>query len=556
MCIRVVCLIVLVQVCLTDIVTGNGLELLQTATSPAAFHDSGERYDPPKCHPNTRVAVMKTIADWTLGLDQDTREKFIMWLTGAAGAGKSAILQSFAEQQDLEGRLLSSFFFGKSDPDRNNSRKLVATIAYQIHKKIPDVRQYMLNAVEEDPLIFTRSLFTQFTTLVVQPLQAALLLESGFFDQLGAPRVIVIDGLDECIDRREQKDILLTISRITQQYQLPVSFLISSRPEHDIVTTFSSSQLRDISTRLDLDERFSPEKDIELYLRHEFEEIKSNHLFRRSIPSSWPSDLDIAILVWKSSCQFVYAATVVKYVGSSRHRPHHRLEVVLNIRPASQSEEQPFAELDALYMHILSGVAEDSILVVLHVLSFVFFSQDSHAIVTNIETILQLEDDAISIAFCDLAALVSIATDPPHFVPTVKILHASFRDFLFDRVRSKAFHINQDHLQNNAVKCLRFISMGEGKPSQGITFEYSTEEYFLGHAGLGNINLINDAISFLGDSCKYWEITPPLLDALYSVPFSRCYSDLSQTAIVLFGTFHNYFLPELCELLDNSVSPF
>ena len=85
---------------------------------------------------------------------------------------------------------------------------------------------------------------------------------------------------------------------------------------------------------------------------------------------------------------------VVKYVESSPHRPHHRFEVVLCLRPASQSEEQPFAELDAPYRHILPGVAEDSILFVLHVPSLVPFSQDSHAFVTNIKPIIQLEDDA------------------------------------------------------------------------------------------------------------------------------------------------------------------
>jgi hypothetical protein len=29
-----------------------------------AFHNSGERFDPPKCHPNTRVAVLAEIMQW------------------------------------------------------------------------------------------------------------------------------------------------------------------------------------------------------------------------------------------------------------------------------------------------------------------------------------------------------------------------------------------------------------------------------------------------------------------------------------------------------------
>ncbi|KAF8810751.1 hypothetical protein BYT27DRAFT_7091137, partial [Phlegmacium glaucopus] len=32
--------------------------------SSGAFHDSGERFDPPKCHPNAQVAVIQDILDW------------------------------------------------------------------------------------------------------------------------------------------------------------------------------------------------------------------------------------------------------------------------------------------------------------------------------------------------------------------------------------------------------------------------------------------------------------------------------------------------------------
>ncbi|KAF8971825.1 hypothetical protein BDZ97DRAFT_1599698, partial [Flammula alnicola] len=57
---------------------------------PAAFHNSGDRFDPPKCHPNTRLAVLKTM-QWIVG--SGDRNALIMWLHGAAGAGKSPIAQ-------------------------------------------------------------------------------------------------------------------------------------------------------------------------------------------------------------------------------------------------------------------------------------------------------------------------------------------------------------------------------------------------------------------------------------------------------------------------------
>jgi hypothetical protein len=57
--------------------------------------------------------------------------------------------------------------------------------------------------------------------------------------------------------------------------------------------------------------------------------------------------------VAKSSGQFTYASTVINYVISICHRPMDRLEEVLGIR---SGHNLPFAELDALYIQILSSV--------------------------------------------------------------------------------------------------------------------------------------------------------------------------------------------------------
>ncbi|KAF8961812.1 hypothetical protein BDZ97DRAFT_1663668, partial [Flammula alnicola] len=59
-----------------------------------AFHNSDERFDPPKCHPGTRVAVIKRIMDWVESLEISYP---MLWLHGPAGAGKSAIAQMIAE---------------------------------------------------------------------------------------------------------------------------------------------------------------------------------------------------------------------------------------------------------------------------------------------------------------------------------------------------------------------------------------------------------------------------------------------------------------------------
>jgi len=67
----------------------EGFKILTRTASPNAFHDSYHEVDIPRCHENTRVAVLEKIGDW-VNLVTDIAA-FIMWLYGAAGAGKSAI---------------------------------------------------------------------------------------------------------------------------------------------------------------------------------------------------------------------------------------------------------------------------------------------------------------------------------------------------------------------------------------------------------------------------------------------------------------------------------
>jgi len=127
------------------------MELLQAATVPGAFHNSLERFDPPKCHPHTREAVRQKILDWvTKKIDTDA---FVLWLYGAAGAGKSAIAQTIAEVCHELKLLLASFFFSRGVLHRCTSKNFFASIAYQMVKTIPAIRAFVERAVERDPLI-------------------------------------------------------------------------------------------------------------------------------------------------------------------------------------------------------------------------------------------------------------------------------------------------------------------------------------------------------------------------------------------------------------------
>ncbi|CAA7270456.1 unnamed protein product [Cyclocybe aegerita] len=131
---------------------------LRSAIADGAMHDSGERFDPPKCYPGTREVILKQFLDWVIEHD---RETFLRWLYDPVGAGKSAILQEIAEMCAKRKLLIASFFFARTASVRNDEKRLIAAIAYQLAQSIPDTLPLIEKAIERDPAVFSRSLDSQ-----------------------------------------------------------------------------------------------------------------------------------------------------------------------------------------------------------------------------------------------------------------------------------------------------------------------------------------------------------------------------------------------------------
>lgn len=387
--------------------------------------------------------------DWKSGVskDADIRQKYIAWLSGGAGAGKSAIGRSICEQCEEEGTLLANFFFGSSDPTRNHAKSLAATISYQICGLSPGIRRAVSDFIDYDPLIFSRSLKTQFVSLVMNPLSAV-------FAKIpqSAPRLIVIDGLDECLDKASQRDVLETLIYVVSNSSIPIRFLICSRPNSHITNTFSSAKMNASVFRIFLSDEYSPSEDIKLYLNDRFRNIKEGHIFKTLLPPIWPRAEHVDQLVEKSSGQFIYASTVVRYVESPQHQPHQRLNAILGLR--APFKDLPFAELDAVYKHVL-GMSEDPSLAI-SILAFpALYNRMASA---DIETVLGLESGDAQVALSDLASLVNLSTSQIG-IPMVSLLHKSFADFLFDSSRSDNFFVSsRETLARNVLRVIQLFS--------------------------------------------------------------------------------------------------
>ena len=374
------------------------------------------------CHPQTREKVLKIITDWA---NDPHPQQPIIWLNGPAGAGKSAIAQTIAGRCSGE-QLAASFFFLRSSSDRGTATRLFTTLAWQLAKNIPELLSYIESAVEIEPLFSTKSIDIHFDRLIIQPLQELLGHRPDFCPQKS---LVVIDGVDECAPDRDQMLFLRLIGDALSNMPFPLRFLICSRPEAHIQAAFESEVMTGITHAVSLNDQFEPDGDIRRYLMAEFTRIRAEHKLFNLSPG-WPPGTTIHQLVSKSSGQFIYASTVVKFVDDIYADPRERLDIVLNTRPGNSTS--PFAELDHLYIQILSQQPNIRLLRDLFTLIIALRNPKIKFICRR----LRIREEQLE---CKLLRLRSLVRISRHDVTTY---HLSLHDFFLDKKRAGKYFIH------------------------------------------------------------------------------------------------------------------
>jgi len=372
-----------------------------------------------------------------------------MWLYGAAGAGKSAIAHTLAEICETCGWLMASFFFWKTVGERNNANRFVATIAHQIALAIPASRELIAAAVDYNPFIFEQSIDVQLSKLITEPLEQ--LFSAGIIFDI-SPLVIIVDGLDECQGGDVQSGIVKSLIAAFRHSPLRIRILIASRPEVHLQSTFNPTSIRPHLSRLALSDEYSPEEDIYQFLKDSFDRIRREHALASYIPSPWPSAHVLWELTEKSSGQFIFASTTVKYIGGDPYQlPHRRLDVIRRLQPPKGEKDMPYAELNSLYHHVLSNVDNiEAVKLVLEILIVVkpeLYEYDDEMHSTHqMDNWLSWQPGESEACLSQLASLIECDADG-----NISILHASLSDFLLDPSRSQQFYLCRESVLGDSA---------------------------------------------------------------------------------------------------------
>ncbi|KAF9443937.1 hypothetical protein P691DRAFT_678566, partial [Macrolepiota fuliginosa MF-IS2] len=393
---------------------------------PAAAYDSSEH--PRNCHPGTRMQYIDQIVNWGLkGSDPGHR---IFWLKGPAGVGKSAISQSCAEAFAAEKRLAAAFFFSRPN-QRDNPQRLFTSISYQWASKRKSYAEILKSTIHDDPTIVDKELHHQFHHLFVFPLQ-----ELASKGEDISERVVIIDGLDECAGVAAQQTIVQIVAASIQDNTTPFIWLICSRLEPHLIATFKSLQISAMTHQEELMVSRAIDNEITKYLTDELAKIGMEH----DLPVPWPRERDMGTLVNLSGGLFIYANTVVRFIGDHNSLgPEDQLQAVVALatNDTKGSSEHPLSELDFFYLLIMQRVPAK----ILQTVQWILLATKTLNVQTDVKRnrqFLGLSPSQFRTACRTLHSVMKIERG------WIVFYHASFMDFMQDPQRSRQFCIWKD----------------------------------------------------------------------------------------------------------------
>lgn len=478
-----------------------------------AYYNSTERAHASACLEHTREGIIKRLVDWVY----DPEGPPLCWLHGMAGTGKSTIAQTVAEICVQDGILAGHFFFARDSQRRFKAEGLFTTIAHQLSGFEIRLVPHMAKAVLTDASLPEARNIYLFPRLLAKPL-ADLRSE---VPALLFPMVVVVDALDECQTPRDVTEVLTILlnNDLCVRPRPIFKILVTSRPEPHIRTMFRSdnaSEPRRGFLSCDLGQE-DPRHDIELLLTKGFKDIRADRpecFSSRKRP--WPEPHVFKKIAKNASGLFIYAATILKFVGDPHQHPIRQLDLVYTTRATRSAV---YSELDILYRQIiLQDPSLDRVHNVLGSIILVFTPLTSK----QLEILLDLEEGE---GLATLQWLQSILFVPSDKDRPIRLYHPSFHDFLTSKERSEDLYLDPGIQHGRlTLACSRVMQIGWSNRtalsgSRRELFQYACQywSFHLARADLSRPAVQIKQIDFVSSHISAWLETFIHLDLLNEV---------------------------------------
>ena len=291
----------------------------------------------------TRRRLFRELESWTGGRFPRDGPKQFYFLSGGAGLGKSSVAHQLCvrlDDSEQASRLAASFFFIRSEESLSSSRLFFSTLLHQLTLSQSILRPYIIAVVRD---YLQRHDHQDMGSASRDLLRKAFRAASAASEL--APLFLVVDGLDECKERRAVPDLLRSLLGLAREFRF-LRIFAASRPEPYVMAVLTSPEVNSVVHHRSLDDTLDDwSSDVRLYLEKTIPKIASGSYtnFIHTHPDS------LRRLVSRAAGVFIYARVAVNFLEEySDHDPAEQFSLLLS--PEGGAGLSP---LDALYLQVL-----------------------------------------------------------------------------------------------------------------------------------------------------------------------------------------------------------
>ncbi len=419
------------------------------------------RFSPDKgCLMGTRVAFLDFIINW---VNNPTSERGLV-LFGQAGTGKSSIAHEIARLFDKMHRLTSSFIFIRRERSVREAYHLFTTLARDLADRYPSFKIALGKVVKDNTAlrVGARDYATLFESLILEPFKDLPIV---------GPILVVIDALDESGDTTGRIGLHAFLAENLQRLPSNFRVVITSRPEHAIVSALARAP---------------------------------------SVKIKYMDDTELALAV-KAEGLFQWAAVASQLNLDPPERFDYSEETCIKhlLEPSTNLRGQDL--LDGLYKDVLEGYFKDEeardlfrsvvgqLITSIEPLTFrLLISLRQHA------SYNKRSDAAVTGLLRRLGSLLSNVNSSDSSLP-ITPLHTSFRDFLTNEDKSGDFYVGvRDAHHQLEDSCLNLLL----DPLHGLKFNIcKLETSYLANDDVEDLNTrvdqhIPPALLY---ACRFWD---------------------------------------------------
>ncbi|KAK1989135.1 hypothetical protein LZ30DRAFT_612447 [Colletotrichum cereale] len=434
----------------------ENIDLANLVAAKGAAFDDYDNEPGPRCHPETRQDLLRQVYTWV----DDPDGKCIFWLCGPAGTGKSTISRTVASAFAGRNQLAASFFFNRTRNGCNKADLFVTTVARQLLRRVPLIRNPITQAIQADPDLPEKGLQVQFDRLVLEPM-SKIKVENLVLPTL----VLVIDALDECdsgnldghnsVQSDRTRQLVGLLAKTAAIEGIRVRVFLTSRPELPIQMGFKNDvpehSHRDVALLRDIPQTVI-EHDIRIFINAQLTSIRNTY----NIPEDWPGEDAVDKLVSITMPLFIYASTMCRFINDPRQRfdPRSQLQKIM---AGSQGK---LANIRGTYQPILEqlliGLSDDEGEQVLQdfrrVVGSIILLADPLPIFP-LSQLLGVREDEVHYQLNNLHSVLDIPAGNEPDQP-VKLFHLSFREYLLSDARhASPFSVEERSKHGDLLRC-------------------------------------------------------------------------------------------------------